>query len=694
MEGMRVAGYLTKSRFSRGVQCPQKLVYEGHPANYVDQDDNNAMLQGLAEGGHQIGALAQTLFKQADGEDAYEITAREQSEQIEDTREALESETVTLFEPTIVHDRFLVRVDVLRKRGNRVDLIEVKSKSFDSSSADPGKNPTQPTRTGGIDNKWLPYMRDIAFQYWVVTQAYPDWDVRCQLMMPDKAIAARDSGLHQCFPVRLDEVPAGSGAFRARVEAPDRLNKEHLGESFLQCIPVDDQVQQVLEQVLEVPGQVDQFHVIAHRLADLRENPIAVKPAPVGAQCKTCEFYTPTPSAEDRSGFHECWADRLGVDSGYRREDTVFGLFSPSGRGAASTRGLLDGGTLWLSDVNPDALGWPDTPNGALDKPDRQRMQVTGSWPGGGDYYFDREGFARAFAQTIETTGWPIYFLDFEGARSALPFRAGAKSNEIQIFQFSIHRLDENGQLTHADEFIDLSTEGDVNVAMVRRLKQALGSTGTVMRWSDYENTVLNEARSLLLASNRPPDDRDDLVAFIETLTEKKQGKRLLRRGQRNMVDQAQWAAQFYFHPLTRGSSSIKAVLPAVMGSSSHLRELYSRAIYGTDEMPSKNFSGETWWVAQPGEPGEPQDPYALLAGRASAGSDAVDSDRHYERFESIAEGGSAMMAYIRSQSGAVNPEEKTAMEKSLLRYCELDTLAMAMIMQAWRAEAGRSSRT
>ena len=684
--------FLTKSRFSRGVRCPQKLVYEGGSANYVDQNDNNTMLQGLAEGGHQIGALAQTLFKQADGEDAHEISAREQDVQIDDTRQALESETVTLFEPTIVHDRFLVRVDVLRKRGNRVDLIEVKSKSFNPGSTDPKKNPTQPTRSGGIHNDWLPYIRDIAFQYWVITQAYPGWEVRCQLMVPNRATAARENGLHQCFPVRLDEAPTGSGIFRARVDAPARLEQERLGESFLQCIPVDDQVRQVLAQELEVPGQLGQFHVIAHQLADLRENPVAIEPAPIGVHCKECEFYTPTPTPEARSGFHECWADRLGVDSGYQREDTIFGLFWPSSNGPASLKSLLNEGVAWLSDIDPDLLAAPDSLNSALDRKDRQRMQVTATWPGGGEYYFNRQAFSQVFAQTIEKTGWPVYFLDFEAARSAMPFRAGERSNDVRIFQFSIHRLDEDGQLSHVSEFIDLSTDVDVNVVMLRQLKQALGSTGTVMRWSDYENTVLNEARAILLASHHPPEDRDDLVEFIETLTEEKQDGRLLRRGERNMVDQAKWAAKFYFHPVTRGSSSIKVVLPAVMSSSEHLRELYSQPIYGTDMMPSKNFSGKTWWIPKPGKPEEPKDPYALLASTDAGGTGAVvDTDRHYERFESIAEGGSAMMAYIRSQSGGMDPEEKAAMERSLLRYCELDTLAMAMIMQAWQAEADRS---
>jgi hypothetical protein len=35
-----------------------------------------------------------------------------------------------------------------------------------------------------------------------------------------------------------------------------------------------------------------------------------------------------------------------------------------------------------------------------------------------------------------------------------------------------------------------------------------------------------------------------------------------------------------------------------------------------------------------------------------------------------------------------MDPDIRNAIEKSLRQYCELDTLAMVMIMQAWRADA------
>ena len=683
--------YLTKSRFTLGLTCPQKLVYqarnragEGH---YVDQRDGNTMLQGLAEGGHQIGALAQSLFKQADGDAAREISARNQQTQIAQTTEALVADDVTLFEPTIAYGQFLVRVDVLRKKGSHIELIEVKSKSFDSRSDRPDKNPFRLTARGEVNGKFLSYVRDLAFQYWVVSQAYPAWDIHCYLMMPDKAVKAREEGLHQRLPVQFDEVIDADGQVRAHVDAVDDLQNEYLGESFLRCIPLDTQVQRVLNSEVEIPGTVDDFAGVAQQLADRWTDPASLTPAPVGAHCKDCEFYTPVPSAQAKSGFHECWAQRLGVAQGYQREDTVFGLYSPVGRGPKSTRGLLDAGISWLNEIDSDTLGLPPSPNGQLTTADRQRMQLTGEWPGGGDHYFDQQGFAHALAGATEKFGWPLYFLDFEAARSALPFRAGMRPNSIQIFQYSLHAMEADGSVRHAGEFLDLSPQGDVNTRMLRSLKRALGARGTVLHWTPYEISALRAAREQLLEDHRPPDDRDELVAFIETLTEARHREGGDGLG---MVDQAKWAEWFYFHPQTHGKFSIKPLLPAVMGASDHLRELYARPVYGSDALPSPNFSCKAWWVEEHGCANQPCDPYKLLENVFPDGLLENSADaKYYQRFAAINEGGGAMMAYIRSQSGVIEPAVRRGIEQSLRQYCELDTLAMVMIMQAWRAEAG-----
>jgi hypothetical protein len=50
-----------------------------------------------------------------------------------------------------------------------------------------------------------------------------------------------------------------------------------------------------------------------------------------------------------------------------------------------------------------------------------------------------------------------------------------------------------------------------------------------------------------------------------------------------------------------------------------------------------------------------------------------------------IAEGGAAATAYARLQFEDLNPESRQKIREALLRYCELDTLAMVMIVEAWK---------
>ena len=42
-------------------------------------------------------------------------------------------------------------------------------------------------------------------------------------------------------------------------------------------------------------------------------------------------------------------------------------------------------------------------------------------------------------------------------------------------------------------------------------------------------------------------------------------------------------------------------------------------------------------------------------------------------------------MAYQRLQFEDLSPEARQGIERALLRYCELDTFAMVMIVEAWR---------
>lgn len=64
--------------------------------------------------------------------------------------------------------------------------------------------------------------------------------------------------------------------------------------------------------------------------------------------------------------------------------------------------------------------------------------------------------------------------------------------------------------------------------------------------------------------------------------------------------------------------------------------------------------------------------------------SDSLD---HFaiEEGEELRDGGAAMMAYAKMQFTEMNETERAFYRQALLRYCELDTLAMVMIYEAWK---------
>ena len=51
---------------------------------------------------------------------------------------------------------------------------------------------------------------------------------------------------------------------------------------------------------------------------------------------------------------------------------------------------------------------------------------------------------------------------------------------------------------------------------------------------------------------------------------------------------------------------------------------------------------------------------------------------------EEVADGGAAMTAYAKMQFTEMLEEERAELRSALLKYCELDTLAMLMIYEYW----------
>ncbi|MFM7010409.1 MAG: DUF2779 domain-containing protein [Betaproteobacteria bacterium] len=284
----------------------------------------------------------------------------------------------------------------------------------------------------------------------------------------------------------------------------------------------------------------------------------------------------------------------------------------------------------------------------------------------------------------------PYHFIDFETSTVAIPFHAGMRPYEAVAFQFSHHVMQADGSVAHVGEFLLTDPVVFPNFEFARALKAALeGDGGTVFMWSPHENTILTKIVSQLSASldgewvgegKGPPADATALIAFLHTL---------IRDGARQMVDLCALSKKAYFAEGIKASSSIKKVLPSLMKRSAVLKEMYSRKIYGakgvSGAMASKNFKDFAQRVPDASDPSVPVEPYELLRRH---GADLLGEEvRAGEDPDALAitEGGAAATAYARLQFEDVDALTRSKIREALLRYCELDTLAMVMIVQGWR---------
>jgi hypothetical protein len=116
--------YLTKSLYALALEFPTKLYYAGKE-QYPNRKADNEYLDALARGGFQVGALAKCYYP--GGHDIETLNPREA---IDQTNELLQQENVVIFEAAFQVGKFFIRADILEKKGNAINLVEVKSRSF------------------------------------------------------------------------------------------------------------------------------------------------------------------------------------------------------------------------------------------------------------------------------------------------------------------------------------------------------------------------------------------------------------------------------------------------------------------------------------------------------------------------------------------------------------------------------------
>ncbi len=650
---------LSKSRFKEGWDCPTTLSYSGKP-EYANANADDAFLKALADGGFQVGALARLHYG-----DGIFIETLDNDVALAQTQELLQRDHVIIHEAAVAHGSLLCRIDILVKRGDTLQVIEVKAKSFNAREESffkkPKKNDPRPT---GLYDKWVPYVADVAFQSLVCQRAYPAYTITPYLMLLDKSTQTTVDGLHQRFLLQRDAND------RAHVVL-NHAASDNLGAPILTLQDVTREVA-ALDRA-QTDGSTFATHV--DKLAHAYVSNTRIPPV-LGTHCRGCVYRIDTDAAEagKKSGFETCWTEITGLSPETLRT-------RPLVIDGGTVGNLVGQGIYLLEDVQQsDVTIRPDDEPG-LSRGDRQWLRVEKLQRGDPTPSIER----HLLADVMATWRYPLHMIDFETITPAIPFHRDKRPYAMLAFQFSHHVVQADGSVAHRTEYLQTEPGQLPNFDFVRHLKQALeDDDGTIFRYWYHENTVLCDILAQLEASDAPPSDRDALVAWIRTVTQSPGKAEAPWCGERNMFDFGWVMRRLHYDPLTGGSNSLKYVLPAVLERSKALQKKYSAPIYGTDGpggIPSHNF--QQWRWIRYDDAGHVINPYKLLPpifdDIAQPELDRLFPD------EEIREGGAAMTAYARMQFTQMHPQERAHIAQALKKYCELDTFAMVLLYEYWR---------
>lgn len=618
--------YFTKHLFGAGLECPTKLYY--YSEGYPESKRSLPFIEHARYNKRLLEALLESSYP--DGLMVEEATVKKAAEQ---TAVYLQRKKVVVFDAIFEYRQMMARLPVIVKEGEDLRIYHIQTKAFDS------RKHRLANAKGQMYSKWRRYLIDFAYQLYLVKKNWPGLHIHPFLVMPEKAGTAHTDKL----PLLLN--PSGD---RESLTAIPDSNQELLAKL---------DVTELIAEIWQDPSFAHQhlprktFENSLFYLKEIYFDRIKEDPA-VGLKCKHCEYRIEKKRVEagTKSGFIECWEPKM--DKKDLLESHVFDLIG------AGTTHWLQHEIYDQKDVPVEEFFSPDSilkDGGRLTQPMRQALQI---YKARGEEV-PGEIFRSHLFEELQRWEYPLHFLDFEAGNYAVPVRKNHAPYDLVVFQFSCHTLYREGNWSHY-QWIDDFNNDYVSYELVRRLMKVPEiDQGTIVQYSDFERNALKNIRRELLNENEMTPDSDMLVSWIESIVRRDDST---VAGGPYMADLSRQVRNFYYNHKMEDSLSIKDVLRSVMSLSDVLKEEYSRPY------SSQNFDNIQWWQYD-GKEGV-RNPYDIL-------TETGDSPIH--------RGTEAMVVYGKLIARKLAPEERKAYKKALLKYCELDTLAMLMIYQHWR---------
>lgn len=691
----------TKSRFKLALECPTKLWYN-QQKDYKNTMPENLFMQFLADNGHAIGEYAKFLY--VDNPLSPDITVRDTNYDaaVAETNRRLHDDIENYIDRTVIaeaafrHKNYFIRVDILiaDHQNKTLSLIEVKAKSTDKEEIN-----THFKNKYWFKPDWLPYLYDVTFQTlvteWaaasILDGALKDYKIVPYLLLINKEAICDMDGLNEFVQVirnpdnprdvhvriREGTTRADLGSLNLFVEVPMR---DIVDELILVPLPHTYIPEAYRENLVEFMEWASSVHTNNER--------VFLKP---DKRCKNCQFKAVHGDPE-KSGIHECFAHA--IQEGWLRgnPDDALNRTKPLSTGIYGGRAgrfsvvdaALSRKYAFVEDIDDESLG-NNIANDHISPFERRRKQIEFAKMEPGNFFLHEQWLHRI----LNLWKWPLHMIDFETTSPGIPYFKDMRPYELVAFQFSHHIMDKDGSIRHAHQFIDVDPGGNPNVKFVKELRRALmpdGTlNGTVFMYSKHERTTLKSIRGLIDSSNEP--DRNELLECIDVLCDEK--------SLQQMHDLLEVVLQTYISKHAGGSNSIKQILPAILNDAPQTAAFFSRrGTYGRGlEMQSLNFtdpSGHQWLTNESnGDPYKTLPPLFGSIGLHDEGIDEMVSGLFGTNGDTIDQGGLAMAAYNLTRYESLGDYEREQLRNGLLRYCELDTLAMCMLVKGLQELAG-----
>jgi hypothetical protein len=620
---------LSKSLFKLGLTCPIKLKHALARPALPRQTDEDSYMQQLARGGYMFEKLVKVYHP---GDDMY-VPKESHADASARTIAKIKAGDCMLHETTFAVGDLMARCDMVRVTGDTLDLIEIKSASVDAEAnlqADPKEL---------LKKSWEPYVVDLAYQVHVARLALKaagiEKTIRAWFYLPNKLGVASPEEVRGLFTL-TENGPGGRPTveYKGKAKPGDETSLIAIleaTEAVAQAYPAEESI---AEATARLAGYVASGNW----------------PAPeIGMKCKDCEFNVPGQT----SGYDLCWGSQARVEHHlftlgylgsmeYRQPGTVRRIVEQAAPRAPRITDLQD------EDVAGDMplqRGWK-----------RQIMAVrTGRAFISPELVRDAATLMRC-----KPEHYPLFFLDYEGTRCALPSAPGCRPYGQIAFQWSCHVIDNPGASPRHVEWLDTENENP-NLGFLESLRKLLGEQGTIYHWADYEVTVTRE----LADEIRGDESKADLVSWIDRNWGRGRGKNETKS--ERCLDLLEISRGHFYDPAMMGSHSIKKVLPVVWKNPA-IQKLFPKYAQDQHGQPVKS----------------PYDALPALTLQDTKDS-ALDLSK-LDELDVVKNGTGAMLAYehVRYGLAASDQAARKAMRRQLMRYCELDTAAMVMIWKHW----------